>query len=212
MAATGHGAWGHEVPRMGACREVGAAPPPCCFLGPLATREREVGLSFFFRGSLVNLEKRSLSLSSSPFSSFFFLSFFTPVHFRRCPPSRAPQVHPEAGEDQHVPPFPWELGGSTLTLCQGTGLLCSARLVQLLHPRAPGLGLGLQRRILPLLFHLLPLQNGAAETTPPLSPFSLCKATAAYTVPALFPRYGQALHQPHVEAGTRSRDGDTFLP
>lgn len=31
-------------------------PPPCCFLGPLATRERAAGLSFFFRGSRVTLE------------------------------------------------------------------------------------------------------------------------------------------------------------
>lgn len=69
------------VAGMGAARRV--PPSPCCFFGPLATRERGAGLSFFFRGSRVALGQRSLSLSSSPFSSFFFLSFFTPGHFKR---------------------------------------------------------------------------------------------------------------------------------
>lgn len=68
-------------------------------------------------------------------------------------------------------PISMGAGESAFTLCQGSGLLRSPALAWLLHPKPPRLGLGLQRRLLPLLLQLLPLRM-----VPALNPFFLCKA------------------------------------
>lgn len=144
-------------------------PSPCGFFGTLATRERGAGLSFFFRGSRVALGQRSLSLSSSPFSSFFFLSFFTPGHFKRPHDGErrgwgAWRVPGQMAKPPHVPQLQGDWGwqgdpqAASFTLCRGRGLLCTPRLARLLHPQPPGLGFGCRLRcgLLPLLLHFLP--------------------------------------------------------
>lgn len=176
------GFWGQKTPQgraeplqthpmgggMGAARRV-PPPSPCGFFRTLATRERGAGLSFFFRGSRVALGQRSLSLSSSPFSSFFFLSFFTPGHFKRPRDGErrgwgAWRVPGQMAKPPHVPQLQGDWGwqgdpqAASFTLCWGRGLLCTPRLARLLHPQPPGLGFGCRLRcgLLPLLLHFLP--------------------------------------------------------
>lgn len=212
-ALSGHGARGHEVPRASACRGVGVAPAPCGFLGPLATWEREAGLSFFFRGSLVSLEEGSLSLSSSPFSSFFFLTFFTPVHFKRCPRWRAPQVQDGAtGGGRCFPSFPWGLWGICAhpVLGQGAPLqppprLASSPAAAVVWPRAPAQAPASSSSASALM-------DGAAEVVPALNTFSLYQATPAHTAVGSFQKHSRAFPWPNTGARGTLRNRDTLPP
>lgn len=173
-------------------RGVGVVSAPCGFLEPLAAWERRARLSFFFRGSLVNLEAGSLSLSSSPFSSFFFLTFFTPAHFKRCPRCGGPPVQ-DGGP--HFPPFP-PISPELWGICAHPVPGLEAPLHPLPHsasspaaavvwPRAPAQAPASSSSA-------SALTDGAAEVVPALNTLSLCQATPAHSALGLFQKYSRA--------------------
>lgn len=153
-----------------------------------------------------------MSLSSS-FSSFFFLSFFTPTHFKRCSQWRHSGCRMGPWEGPACPPISMQVVGGCLCLpCAGAPGSSAAPASPGFFTRSRrGFASGSSTGSCRFFFSFCPTDS-AAEIVPALNPFSLCKASPAHTAPSPFPKYRQAFPWPHMGAGTHFRDGDTVAP